>query len=188
MNLNIFNRKSDFNMEENMEKSITIYYNPEKGYVFCAETYTLPRKMRTNAKPAILLSAEDASEENLGKYIRETLKLAQNAEPIDLEKDGIYQYWKDAGYKNNGQFTKVHTCTRFEEKEGKYYFDNWVYSKQGCYVATRSMSEIESVSNTISNKELGYIIIKTINSITGKAFKNYTKYIWDGSSWINSQI
>ena len=89
-----------------MGKLISIYNNPQRGYVFCASTTILNKKLHTNVRPIIMLPLEEISEENIGKCIRETIELAKNARPVDSEKEELYEFWKDAGYKTFGRFSK----------------------------------------------------------------------------------
>ena len=100
-----------------MEKLISIYNNPQRGYVFCASTTILNKKLHTNVRPIIMLPLEEISEENIGKCIRETIELAKNARPVDSEKEELYKFWKDAGYKTFGRFSKEHICIELEEKD-----------------------------------------------------------------------
>lgn len=170
-----------------MEKVISIYNNPQRGYVFCASTTILNKRLHTNVRPIIVLPLEEISEENIGKCIRETIELAKNAKPVDSEKEKLYEFWKDAGYKTFGRFSKEHICINLEEKEDKYFYQYYVYYYNG-YVGTRNDNERDCVNNNISNKELGHLIIEQINSVKGQSFKRWTKYIWDGSTWINNKI
>ena len=170
-----------------MEKLIRIFNNLQRGFVFCASTTILHKKLHTAVRPIILLPLEDVSEENIGKCIRETLKLAKEAKPVDSEKEKLYEYWKDAGYKTFGRFTKEHICMELEEKEDKYFYEHYFYYMQGCYVGTRHWYERDYVNNNISNKELGRLIIEQMNSIKGQSLKKWTKYVWDGSTWINNK-
>ena len=170
-----------------MEKLISIYNNSQRGYVFCASTTILNKKLHTNVRPIIMLSLEEVSEENIGKSIRETLEVAKNARPVDSEKEELYEFWKDAGYKTFGRFSKEHICINLEEKEDKYFYQYYVYYYNG-YVGTRNDNERDCVKNNISNKELGHLIIEQMNNVKGQSFKRWTKYIWDGSTWINNKI
>ncbi len=170
-----------------MGKLISIYNNPQRGYVFCASTTILNKKLHTNVRPIIMLPLEEISEENIGKCIRETIELAKNARPVDSEKEELYEFWKDAGYKTFGRFSKEHICIELEEKEDKYFYQYYVYYKQGCYTGTCHWYERDYVNNNISNKELGHHIIEQMNSVKGQSFKKWTKYIWDGSTWINTK-
>ena len=115
------------------------------------------------------------------------LELAKNARPVDSEKEELYKFWKDAGYKTFGRFSKEHICIELEEKEDKYFYQYYVYYKQGCYTGTCHWYERDYVNNNISNKELGHHIIEQMNSVKGQSFKKWTKYIWDGSTWINNK-
>ena len=169
-----------------MEKLISIYNNSQRGYVFCASTTILNKKLHTNVRPIIMLSLEEVSEENIGKSIRETLEVAKNARPVDSEKEELYEFWKDAGYKTFGRFSKEHICIELEEKEDKYFYQYYVYYNNG-YVGTRHWYERDGINNNISNKELGHIIIEQMNSIKGQSLKKWTKYIWNGSTWINNK-
>ena len=74
-----------------------------------------------------------------------------------------------------------------DEKEDKYFYQYYVYYKQGCYTGTCHWYERDYVNNNISNKELGHHIIEQMNSVKGQSFKKWTKYIWDGSTWINNK-
>lgn len=170
-----------------MEKLISIYDNPQRGYVFCASTTILNKRLHTNVRPIIMLPLEGISEENIGKCIRETIELAKNAKPVDSEKEELYEFWKDAGYKTFGRFSKEHICINLEEKEDKYFYQYYVYYYNG-YVGTRNDNERDCVNNNISNKELGHLIIEQMNNVKGQSFKRWTKYIWDGSNWINNKI
>lgn len=131
-----------------------------------------------------MLPLEEISEENIGKCIRETLEIAKNARPFDPEKEKPYEFWKDAGYKSYGRFSKENICIELEEKEDKYFYQYYVY-RYNCYLGTRAHNERDCINNNISNKELGHLIIDQVNSIKGQSFKKWTKYIWDGSTWIN---
>ena len=50
-----------------MEKLIRIFNNLQRGFVFCASTTILHKKLHTAVRPIILLPLEDVSEENIGK-------------------------------------------------------------------------------------------------------------------------
>ena len=61
-------------------------------------------------------------------------------------------------------------------------------------VSTLSLQHLTKATDTltlqiyrISNKELGHHIIEQMNSVKGQSFKKWTKYIWDGSTWINNK-
>ena len=71
----------------------------------------------SNVRPIIMLPLEEVSEENIGKCIKETLEVAKNARPVDSEKEELYEFWKDAGYKTFGRFSKEHICIELEEKD-----------------------------------------------------------------------
>lgn len=45
-----------------MEKLISIYNNPQRGYVFCVSTTILNKKLHTNVRPIIMLSLEEVEE------------------------------------------------------------------------------------------------------------------------------
>ena len=107
-----------------MEKLISIYNNPQRGYVFCASTTILNKKLHTNVRPIIMLPLEEISEENI--------------------------------------------CIELEEKEDKYFYQYYVYYKQGCYTGTCHWYERDYVNNNISNKELGHHIIEQMNSLKGQ--------------------
>ena len=89
-----------------MEKLISIYNNPQRGYVFCASTTILNKKLHTNVRPIIMLPLEEISEENIGKCIRETIELAKMQDQLTRKKKNYISFGKMQVIKHLVDFQK----------------------------------------------------------------------------------
>jgi len=169
----------------NPDVSVSIFYNSEKGYVFCAGIKVLNRHMHAYTGPLVILPASEATAENIGACIRKTLEISRNAEQVDKDKEELYKYWLDAGYKNNGRFTKEHTSVTIDERDGKYVYTEYFFYKQGCYSCSKVSWNRTTIEKTISNQELGKIIQENMDAFIGRDYKKSDgKYIWNGSIWV----
>ena len=101
------------------------------------------------------------------------------------DKEELYKYWLDAGYKNNGRFTKEHTSVTIDERDGKYVYTEYFFYKQGCYSCSKVSWNRTTIEKTISNQDLGKMIQENMDAFIGRDYKKSDgKYIWNGSTWV----
>ena len=141
---------------------VDIFYNNKKGLVFASKTKFIGRVTYTTVNPVILLKKENITDEVVGQYARKALDISRNAQQVDKDLVGIYEYWVELGMKKFSTFSKNYTFIDIEEIDNKLYFRKWSHVNRGGYIAECKSDERKSVDSSISDKELGELVKKEL--------------------------
>lgn len=139
------------------QSSLTVvYYNQTYGFIIVP--YAIERNMRCRIaiEPTIKLLTT-TSENELGKAVKEGIKIAVNALKTDIEKNNVNEFWKRTKYKSFRGFSNHFQSINIDEYEDILRIEKWISTPSKGYVKNDSQKPIE-IPSTITNSELGTII------------------------------
>ena len=86
-----------------------LYYNPDFGYIVCAQTTLRGSAARVIMAPVTVLDPS-VSDRELGNAIWKSLERSRTARPIDRSEAGKYHFWEVSGVSSFYSFSKQFLC------------------------------------------------------------------------------
>lgn len=95
---------------------VSVYYNPEWGYIIASETNIKDSLMDVIMNP-VMTEKIDVTVEQLGETVLTALEKSRKALPVAEEDIKDFKFWQISGIKNFAVFSKKFKCIEVTEKE-----------------------------------------------------------------------
>lgn len=131
---NVLNFFNQWNMKQKQKRAgyVTIYYNPEWGYIITSET-TLKESVVWVTMDPVDIREPDVIEKELGEAIFAALYKSRMAMPIERSEIEGFKFWQVTGIKGFAAFSKKFRCVEVKEKEDMLKIEKLKRESDGSY-------------------------------------------------------
>ena len=112
--------------------NVSVYYNPERGYIIASETNIKDSLMDVIMNP-VMTEKIDVTVEQLGEAVLTALEKSRKALPAVEEDIKDFKFWQISGIKNFAAFSKKFKCIEVTEKEHRLHLVRLKRDSYGAY-------------------------------------------------------
>lgn len=136
--------------------NVSIYYNPEWGYIIASGTTMKDTIIGVVVDPVDTKKA-DVSEQELGEAVLAGLEKSRAALPVEREQVEKFHFWHVTGIRNFAAFSKKFQCVEAEEEKKALKLVRLKRESDGSYVRIKNDAGIEVPVSSLP-KRIGQLV------------------------------